>query len=495
MGGATGLPGHRPLSYRGPITGDELTDLLQFIDTRERTVHALLKDESTQERRERIVAEVSNSDNGNLRGLLVGVKDLFHTEQFPTRGGSLLPPEAFLRPGAPGRPSESRNPKNDGANEDDTSKNAKDSQQQVDAPAITRLRDAGAVILGKTVSTEFAYFAPGPTTNPINENHTPGGSSSGSAAAVAAGYCHAALGTQTIGSITRPASFCGVVGYKPSFGRIAIDGVIPFSPSADHVGIIAADVATATNVATILVDRWDPSSADTGHASEAIAEARQAKDALQGISAVPPTLRDLLHLEIGTVLLPDDAYLAQGDRVSIDAINSVAERLIGLGVAVQRISVFDDIEEINTVHRAMIAAEFAEVHEFWFEEFRDSYDPRSIELVEKGRAVSPEILQYGRDRREEIRRRLDDALRRHGASIWIAPSTVREAPAGIDSTGNPIMNLPWTYAGVPTVGIPLYRLPNGIGPSGLPLGLQIGGPFGGDEHLLYLSALIEAAFL
>src|SRR5215216_7717519 len=159
-----------------------------------------------------------------LFGALVGVKDIFHVEGFNTQAGSRLPSDLL---------------------------------QGEEAKSVTRLKEAGALIFGKTVTTEFAYFSPGATRNPHNPEHTPGGSSSGSAAAVAAGFCHLALGTQTIGSIIRPASFCGVVGLKPTYDRISREGVIALAPSLDHVGCFAPDVATVLNAGRVLYKDWE----------------------------------------------------------------------------------------------------------------------------------------------------------------------------------------------------------------------------------------------
>jgi Asp-tRNA(Asn)/Glu-tRNA(Gln) amidotransferase A subunit family amidase len=158
-----------------------------------------------------------------LFGVALGVKDAFHVDGLPTRAGSRLPPEVLQGP---------------------------------EGPCVAALRQAGALVVGKTVTTEFTYFAPGPTRNPRNPKHTPGGSSSGSAAAVAAGLVPLALGTQTIGSITRPAAFCGVVGFKASYGRISRDGVIPLAPSLDQVGFFTAGVDGAARVAPLLVREW-----------------------------------------------------------------------------------------------------------------------------------------------------------------------------------------------------------------------------------------------
>ena len=153
----------------------------------------------------------------------VGIKDIFHVEGFATRAGSRLPPEVL-------------------AGEE--------------GPAVAALKAAGALILGKTVSTEFAYFAPGPTRNPRNLEHTPGGSSSGSAAAVAAGLAPLALGSQTIGSTLRPAAYCGIAGYKPSYDRVPRDGIVPLAPSFDHVGIFAPDAAGVEAAARVLCRHW-----------------------------------------------------------------------------------------------------------------------------------------------------------------------------------------------------------------------------------------------
>ncbi|MDA3950530.1 MAG: amidase family protein, partial [Spirochaeta sp.] len=297
-----------------------------------------------------------------------------------------------------------------------------------------------------------------------------------------------------IGSITRPASFCGVTGFKPSAGRIDPDGVIPFSPTADHVGVIAADVATASRCAAVLVRDWHAESADTTHAQETIAAARRAKSPEKGISAVPPGLRDLLRTRIGPVLVPDDAYLAQADADGIRGLESAVERLSGLGVPVQRVSIMDDISDINAAHTAMIAREFAAVHRFWETEFGEFYHERSRELISRGGEIGDDAYRAAVSGGPVFRKRLEAALERHGASLWLAPATTGEAPESLAATGNPIMNLPWTYAGLPTVGIPVFNLPHGCGPAGLPLGVQLAAAHGRDEWLLYAVTLIEAAF-
>src|SRR6266849_5532010 len=171
----------------------------------------------------RLDRAISAAPSGPLRGVVVGVKDIFHVDGLPTTAGSSLPVGELAGP---------------------------------EAAAVSLLRDAGAVVLGKTVSSEFALFEPGPTRNPRNLAHTPGGSSSGSAAAVAAGHCPLALGSQTIGSVIRPAAFCGVVGYKPSYGRVSTAGSIPLAESFDTVGLLAANVSWVERVAVVLCAWW-----------------------------------------------------------------------------------------------------------------------------------------------------------------------------------------------------------------------------------------------
>ncbi|HNX00588.1 MAG TPA: amidase, partial [Candidatus Cloacimonadota bacterium] len=205
-----------------------INDACDWIDKTEPIIEALLPE---QNRRKRLLLEAGlllkkfplPSTRPQLFGVLVGIKDLFNIDGFDTQAGSSLPPELF---------------------------------QGIESAVVTELKKQGALILGKTVSTEFAYFQPGPTSNPLNPNHTPGGSSSGSAAAVAAGFCPLAFGTQTIGSIIRPASYCGIAGFKPSFGRLSTSGVFPFSQSADHIGFMTQTLEDLTFASSVIIPGW-----------------------------------------------------------------------------------------------------------------------------------------------------------------------------------------------------------------------------------------------
>lgn len=354
-----------------------------------------------------------------LFGVAIGVKDIFHVDGFPTRAGSRLPAEALA-----------------GA----------------EAESVRRLRKAGALILGKTVSTEFAYFAPGPTHNPRRLEHTPGGSSSGSAAAVAAGFTPLALGTQTIGSVLRPASFCGVVGFKPSYGRVSTRGVIPLAPSLDHVGWFTIQVDDAALAASILCADWTPA---------------------------PSSPRPVLGL-------PEGPYLERADRVARAAIEGAVEGLQRAGFVVQTVPLFSDFEDVVRTHQTILAAEAARVHAAWFRDFESLYHPRTADLIRRGQAVDDTALAEALRARQQLRLHLQKVMASNSVDLWIAPAAVGPAPAGLESTGDPVMNLPWTQ-----VGFPAISLPCGTDPSGLPLGLQLVAAPGQDEALLAWAAEIE----
>ena len=414
-----------------------LAAALDRTESVEQQIHALIPEPG---RRERVFAELDAllarypdpATRPPLFGIPFGVKDIFRVDGFETRAGSRLAPDLF-------------------------------SGEQ--ATAVTRLREAGAIVIGKTVTTEFAYFAPGPTRNPWNTAHTPGGSSSGSAAAVSAGYCAFALGTQTIGSINRPAAFCGVVGFKPSYGRVPTAGVIPFSVSADHAGLLAADVASARAAASVMWDAWDPTAAAS--AASRTAGAPGASTAGAGPAAAR------------TVLLLDDAFTAQADDEARAAVEQAAAAIGRAGFHVRRVGFFAEIESLNDVHRRMVAREFADVHDRWVAEYGNLYARQSLELINLGRTVSDAELEEARAGRLALRSRIAELLEREGAACILSPSSMTPAPQGIEATGSPLLNLPWTYAGVPTVTVPAS-----LSRAGLPLGLQIAAKHGRDEALM-----------
>ncbi len=355
-----------------------------------------------------------------LFGTLLGVKDIFHAGGFTTQAGSRLPADVL---------------------------------QGQEAESVKRLKEAGALIMGKTVTTEFAYFSPGPTRNPHNIEHTPGGSSSGSAAAVAAGFCQLALGTQTIGSIIRPASFCGVIGFKPSYDRISRQGVIPLSPSLDHVGFFASDLDTAIAAARVLFDHWDE-----------------------------PTL-PLRKPRLG---IPEGPYLQNASVDNLSHFQDVHKLLENAGYEVHAVQLMSDFAEVRARHDVIMSAEAAYGHADWFANYASLYSPKFTELIQRGKKITNPQLQSALSVREDFRAEMRRAFLDHNIDLWICPSAIDAAPKGLDSTGDPVMNLPWTQAGLPTLNLPV-----GKNQVGLPLGLQIVANWYKDESLLFWSRDLE----
>ena len=404
-----------------------LDQLEAQFEAQERDIQAFLPEERRFERlrREAAALEARYPDlesRPRLYGAPIGVKDIFHVEGFSTSAGSRLP--VSLLAGS-------------------------------EARSVTQLKQAGALILGKTVTTEFAYFAPGPTRNPRNPAHTPGGSSSGSAAAVAAGLCPLALGSQTIGSILRPASFCGVVGFKPSFGGISSEGVIPLAPSLDHVGFFTQDVAGAALAASVLCQNW------RHHESDTMLSGR-----VSGLD------RPVLGAPLGP-------YLENVSPEGLTHFQMTQEKLKQAGFEVRLVEAMPDFAEIARQHKDLTAAEAALVHRDWFAQYAELYHPKTVALLQQGQQVSPEQIEVYRLGRKKLRHELETLRREHPISIWISPAAPGTAPVGLDSTGDPIMNLPWTYAGLPAVS-----LPSGVSKNGLPLGLQLVAGWQEDEKLL-----------
>lgn len=408
-------------------------DLLESIDqlearfdTREADVRAFVPegDRFARLRREAEQLQHAYPDPATrppLFGLPVGVKDIFQVAGFTTRAGSRLPPELL---------------------------------QGAEAACVSHLRRDGALIVGKTVTTEFAYFAPGPTRNPRQLDHTPGGSSSGSAAAVAAGLCAVALGTQTIGSIIRPAAFCGVVGFKPTFGRVSAAGVIPLSPSLDHVGLFAGDVAGAAAVAARLCHGWQDDLVPSGQ----------------------PILG-----------IPEGPYLDAAEPEGLAHFRRDSDRLSAAGFVIRPVAALADFAAVRRHHLALMAAEAADTHARWFDAHEALYHPRTAELIRRGRGVGDGERQAALAYLGQTRQRLVDLMAEYGLDVWLCPPAPGPAPRGLDSTGDPVMNLPWTFA-----GLPVLTLPTGEDAAGLPLGLQLVGRWQEDELLLQYAQLIAA---
>jgi len=397
-----------------------ICDRIEDIDTK---IQSFLPEKG---RRERLLKEAKEleshwpdkSNRPPLYGLLVGVKDIFIADGFPTKCGSELPEELF------------------------SGKEAK---------SLTILKNSGALVLGKTVTTEFAYFEPGPTRNPYNINHTPGGSSSGSAAAVAAGLCPVAFGTQTIGSIIRPASYCGIVGFKPTYGRIPTDGVIPFSQTVDHVGFFTQEIDGAKIIASILCNNWKNNDDN----------------------------------KLPVIGIPEGKYLEQADPETLNIFENTISKLISAGFKVKRIQTFENIENINKFHRQIAAYDMAKVHEEWYKKYKTLYRYNTEKIILDGQAVTQDELYFALMHQTVLRDEITNIMKTSGIDLWICPSTQGDAPEGISSTGSPVMNLPWTY-----IGFPVISIPTGKSKRNLPLGLQLISSWMNDEFLFYCAKLI-----
>lgn len=360
---------------------------------------------------------------GPLHGVPLGIKDIFDTADYPTEFGS-----PFWQGRTPRR----------------------------DAAAVARLRAAGAIVLGKTVTTEYAYFHPNKTRNPHDPTRTPGGSSSGSAAAVAAGMIPAAIGSQTNGSVIRPASFCGVVGFKPTHGSIPRSGALLLSRALDHVGVFARSVADAAMLADVLIghDDEDP---DT----RAIASPQLALTAA-GEPPLPPRL----------AFVKGPAWAA-AEPVLDEAFG---ELVAALGDIIQPVELGRAFDRAIGFHGTIMAVDMA--HNFR-RDLAQGGEALSVQLRELlargGRQTALDYLE-ATSAIETCNELLDDIFNEYDAIL--TASAPGEAPIGT-ATGNPIFCSTWTYLGTPAMSLPLLQ-----GPNGLPIGVQLIGRRGNDARLL-----------
>ena len=358
---------------------------------------------------------------GPLHGIPIGVKDIMDTADMPTAYGS----RAYhgFRPGA-------------------------------DAACVALARDAGAVVLGKTVTTEFAALSPGKTRNPHNTAHTPGGSSSGSAAGVADFMVPLAFGTQTAGSIIRPASFCGVVGYKPSFGLVAISGTKALAPSLDTVGGFARDVADIALFIAALTGR-----------PELVPKAPAARPRI-GVYRTQPW--------------------EQAQPATIAALDDARERLARAGASIAERPAFAAFDRLVPAQVAIMGHEMAR-NLAWERTSRgNEVMPRTAALFTEGLAITPATYDEAWRCAAAARAQLAEFFGDFDAML--VPAAPGEAPPAA-TTGDPVFNRPWTLLHVPCITLPGRR-----GPAGLPVGVQLVGPPHSDAALLAVALFAEAAF-
>ena len=366
---------------------------------------------------------LSGAPTGLLHGVPVGIKDILDTADMPTENGSVL--HAGRTPSR-------------------------------DAHAVTRLRAEGAVIMGKTVTTEFATRAPGKTRNPHNPAHTPGGSSSGSAAAVAAGMVPLALGSQTGGSTIRPASYCGVYGLKPTHGLVSRGGMFQLSRSLDHVGLFARGIEDLAVLLEVVAGH-DPDDPDTRPRSRAPYRAVAAE-------AAPITPR------LGFVKTPRWADMDP------DAREAFGELADALGERMEEVELLAD--EAWEWHRLTMDVELAINLAREWEHGRDRLSASLRARIESGRAARAYDYLRARAGVPALLASVTELFEQQFDAL-VTPATFGTAPAGLESTGDPAFCSVWTLLGVPTLSLPLMR-----GANGLPLGVQLVGPREGDGRLL-----------
>jgi aspartyl-tRNA(Asn)/glutamyl-tRNA(Gln) amidotransferase subunit A len=365
---------------------------------------------------------------GPLHGIPVGVKDIFDVFDWPTAAGSKLWASAVARQ---------------------------------DSDVVRQLRQAGCVLLGKTVTTQYASFDPPVTRNPWKLDRTPGGSSSGSAAAVATGMCLGALGSQTGGSITRPASYCGVAGLKPTYGKVSLAGIVPLAHSMDHPGPIARCVTDLALLFQGFVDaRGNP---DGTNYERAVASRR-----------TPPVLGRVRGL-----------FEDQAEPAVRAMMDDVDRRLRDAGAVVEETALPPAFAEVTARHRIVMAVESAQFHEARLRRHPDDYGPCIRQLLDEG--LRCPATEYARTKAHQ--RELTDAVADllAGDLILLTPATTGPAPAA-DTTGNPAFNSPWSYVGLPTVSFPTGHLADG-----LPLAMQLVAGPDAEAPLLAAAAWCEQA--
>ena len=412
----------------GRITAVELIrDCLARIDEVEATVHAwafLDRDHARQQAEAADLHRKQGKALGPLHGVPIGIKDIIDTGDMPTELGSPL--------------WAGRTPRRDAA-------------------VVARLRAAGAVIMGKTVTTEYAYRQPGRTTNPHDAARTAGGSSSGSAAAVAAHMVPGAVGSQTNGSVIRPAAFCGVVGFKPTHGLVPRRGMLLLSRTLDHVGVFARTVPDAALLAETLAgfDEEDPDTRPL------------ARPPLAAVAASEPPLPPRL------AFVRTPAW-EQAEPVTREAFAELGEVL---GDAMADVELGASFEPVVAMHRTIMEVEMAHNLSRDYDKGRDRLSPALREVIERGRAQAAVDYTAAVAGIPALNGALEPLFDEFDAIV--TPAAPGEAPHGLATTGDPIFCTIWTYLGTPAVTLPLLR-----STAGMPLGVQLVARRGGDARLL-----------
>ena len=351
---------------------------------------------------------------GPLHGVPIGLKDIYYTAGIPTTACSKVY-EGFV--------------------------------PEYDATTVTLLKNAGAIMMGKTVTTEFACMDPSPTKNPWNPAHTPGGSSSGSAVAVATRMCPAALGSQTVGSVLRPASYNGVVGFKPTFGRVSRYGVIPVSWSLDHVGWMARSVEDAALLMQVMAVA-DP--------KEPITVGLPADDFMAGLASHSAPRIGLIRR----------FFYDNSDEETRKHTDGIVDQLSRAGATIEQIPLPDSIDTAIEDQRTIMAVEGAAFHQPMYERQSQDYQPKLREMLRQGLATDGQTYSRALERRQQFTAEMQALAGK--ADVLLTPSTPTPALPDITNTGNTMFQGPWT-----SCGLPVITIPSGLAASGLPFGIQL----------------------
>ncbi|WP_291743869.1 amidase [Bauldia sp.] len=409
--------------------------LLERIAEREPEIGAFvhLQPQSALAQAEACDARRASGDQiGSLHGVAVAIKDIVDTSDLPTENGTPL--DAGRRPAE-------------------------------DAVVVARLKEAGAVILGKTVTTELGARHPGGTRNPHHREHTPGGSSSGSAAAVGARMAPLAIGTQTNGSVIRPASFCGVVGFKPSFGLIPRTGILPQAPPLDTAGVFARSVPDAALIVDALAG-YDP----RDRATRALARPHLLDTAL----TEPPATPSLAFVKT-----------MSWDLAEVDTQAGFADLIGKLADRCEEVPLTDRIEDSDQVLMTLTNVGIARTYGPYHDRGAGQLSDFMRTMIEDSRTIPAVDYLDALDRQAEIKAELDHLFERYDAIV--TPAAPGAAPHGLESTGNSAFNNLWSLCGLPAITLPLLESANG-----LPIGVQLVGRHGEDGELLRTARWLQS---
>ncbi|MFQ5755067.1 MAG: amidase [Acidiferrobacterales bacterium] len=423
----------------GEITSEELVQAcLDHIADVEDTVRAwafLDPEHALKQARDADLALRKGEALGPLHGIPVGVKDIFDTDDMPTEDGTVL--HAGRKP-------------------------------DIDATVVSLLRAAGAVIMGKTVTTELAVYEPGKTTNPHDPERTPGGSSSGSAAAVAAHMVPLSVGTQTNGSVIRPASYCGVCGYKPTHGLISRHLVLQQSRPLDQVGVFGRTIEDVALITEQLMafDEHDP---DT--------RPQARLQLIETMAQEPPVPPELAFVKTPV-----------WDHADKDTQEAFADLVEHLGENIAEVVLPTIFNDAISWHRTIMEADLARSFKREYENGKNKLSAILCEMIERGQSCLAVDYNDAVGQVGVLNGVLAQIFEKYDAIV--APATTGEAPIGLDSTGSPIFCTIWTLCGTPAITLPLLQ-----GTSGMPIGVQLVGPRGDDARLLrtarWLTKVIE----